>query len=147
MFVYIYCNQQHHFAFTILLHIVCVHVFLSKAPCILTIFLSVCPQHCVVRCLRSGFPLALTRSTVSCPSASPSTLDGWALYSPCWVGPFLPVAHQSPPHLAPTRRTIGSTIPNREPATRQQPPLPITPRVPTSKMGEILNPKWMCRRL
>lgn len=101
--------------------------------------MSVSPQHCVVWCLRSGFPSALTRNTASCHSASPSTLDGWALFSPCWAGPFLPVARQSPRHLAPTRTTIVSTTPNREVATRQQPPPPIMPRAPTSEMGEILS--------
>lgn len=106
---------------------------------ILTIFRSVSPQHCVVWCLQSGFPSALTTSTASCHSASPSTLDGWVLSSPCWVDPFLPVAPQSPPHLAPTRTTIVSTTPNREVATRQPPPLLIMPRAPTSEMGEILS--------
>lgn len=122
------------------------YILLSEAPLYipnLMISLSVSPQRCAVWCLRSGFPSVLTRSRASCLSASPSTLDGWALSSPCWVGVLSPAAPQShPPHLAPTRTTIGSITPNREVATRQQPPPPITPRAPTSEMGEILQ--WMC---
>lgn len=106
------------------------------------------PQHFVVWFLRFGFPLALTTSKASCHSASLSTLVGWALSSACWAGPFLPVAPQSPPpHLALTRTTIAFTTPKREVATRQRSPPPIMPRAPTSEMGEILTPKWMCRGL
>ena len=101
-------------------------------------FLCVSPQHFAVWYPQSGFPSALTNSTASCHSASPSTPDGWALSSPCWAGAFSPAAPQSPPpHLAPTRKTIVSTTPNKAVATRQQQPPPITPRAPTSERGEI----------
>lgn len=118
-------------------------MLLSEAPFIfpiITISLSVSPQPHAAWCLQSGFPSALTQSMASCHSASPSTLDGWGLSSPCWAGAFLPAAPQSPPpHLAPTRTTIVSTIPNRAVATRQQPLPPIMLRAPTSESGERLD--------